>query len=115
MRPRRSPTAITLVLIGTATLSGCGKEEVATQRDVYRTRADCQADWGSDPNKCEPAMTGTSHVGGYYYGPIYRGGTGDAGSTGIPRYGSRAMSTTQVTRGGLGSSASSHSSHSSAS
>src|SRR5690349_18911659 len=111
MRPRRSPTAITLVLIGTATLSGCGKEEVATQRDVYRTRADCQADWGSDPNKCEPAMTGTSHVGGYYYGPIYRGGTGDAGSTGIPRYGSRAMSTTQVTRGGLGSSASSHSSH----
>ena len=109
MKTRRAPATITLVLIGTATLPGCGNDEVATQRDVYRTRAACQQDWGSDANQCEPAMSGTSHVGGYYYGPIYRGGSGDVGSTGLPRYGSHAMGTTQVSRGGLGASASSHS------
>lgn len=110
MRARRSPTTITLVLIGAAALPGCGKDEVSTQRDVYRTRAACQQDWGSDPNKCEPATSGASHVGGYYYGPIYRGGSAEPGTTSLPRYGSHAMGTTQVTRGGLGSSASSHSS-----
>lgn len=108
MRARRAPAAITLVLIGTAALSGCGKDEVATQRDIYRTHADCQADWGSDPSKCEPAMNGTSHVGGYYYGPVYRGGGAEPGTTSLPRYGSHAMGTTQITRGGLGASAAGH-------
>ena len=95
------------MLIGSAALSGCG-EESSSQRDIYRTRTDCQRDWGSDPRQCESARGG-AHAG-YFYGPSYRGSSGTPGTTTLPRYGSSAIGTAQTSRGGIGSSASSHSS-----
>ena len=123
MRSRRSTVTLTLVLIGAAALNGCGadEEETAT-RDVYRTRADCQRDWGDDDKKCEQVASG-NHAG-MFYGPLLFGamsGMGSRGATMAPRSGTNAIGTTQTTvsrsaagggvrRGGFGSSASSHSS-----
>ena len=121
-RTRRAPRSITLVLIGSAALSGCGDETV--RRDVYRSRMDCQADWG-DVTQCAPVRSGP-HTG-YYYGPSYRDDRrNSAGTTTLPRQGSSAVSTAHLARndtrfssasggsgsstqrGGFGSSASSH-------
>ena len=122
MTPRRSTATLTLVLIGAAALQGCGGgggDDKAT-RDVYRTRADCQRDWGDDPKKCEQQTSG--HHSGFFYGPMYGfGRTGSGSSTALaPREGSNAVSsatvsrsTGSVARGGFGSSASAHSSGSS--
>ena len=123
MRSRRSTVTLTLVLIGAAALNGCGadEEETAT-RDVYRTRADCQRDWGDDAQKCEQVTSGNHS--GMFYGPLLLGamsGMGSRGATLAPRPGTNAIGTTQTTtsrsasgggvsRGGFGSSASSHSS-----
>lgn len=101
MKRRRSPVSITLVLIGSAALYGCAEDD-AGRRDVYRSRADCQADWGSDVNRCETVRSGEHS--GYYYGPTYYGSR-PAMSGGSS---SRAVSTTPVQRGGLGSTASVH-------
>ena len=127
MRSRRSPSSITLVLIGTAALYGCSGEDTA-RRDVYRTRLDCQQDWGDEPSKCEPVRSGAHS--GYYYGPRYRDDRRhNAGTTSLPRQGSAAIGTAHVsradsghstgsshspgtTRGGFGASASAHSSSS---
>jgi uncharacterized protein YgiB involved in biofilm formation len=120
MRSRRSTAALTLVLIGAAALQGCGGEEEETAtRDVYRSRADCQRDWGDDDKKCEPATSG-QHAG-MFYGPLLYGmGANLAGRGLAPRPGTNAVATTQtsaprnassgrsVSRGGFGSSASSH-------
>jgi hypothetical protein len=131
MRTRRAPPSITLVLIGSAALSGCGDETV--RRDVYRSSLDCQADWG-DATQCAPVRSGP-HTG-YYYGPTYRDDRrNNAGTTTLPRQGSSAVSTAHLarndphhasmagsthgsssgntSRGGFGSTASSHSSSSS--
>ena len=123
MTPRRSTATLTLVLIGAAALQGCGKDEQKeATRDVYRTQADCQRDWGADPKKCEQQRSG-SHSG-MFYGPLMYGmgrmgsGSGMAsGSTMSPRKGSSAIGSTSVSsggsstsRGGFGSSASAHSS-----
>ena len=123
-RTRRAPRTITLVLIGSAALSGCGDETV--RRDVYRSSLDCQADWG-DATQCDPVRSGP-HTG-YFYGPSYRDDRrNNAGTTSLPRQGSSAVSTAHLARndtrftsatgssgsstqrGGFGSSASSHSS-----
>ena len=123
-RTRRAPRTITLVLIGSAALSGCGDETV--RRDVYRSSLDCQADWG-DATQCAPVRSGP-HAG-YFYGPSYRDDRrNNAGTTSLPRQGSSAVSTAHLARndtrftsatgssgsstqrGGFGSSASSHSS-----
>ena len=123
-RTRRAPRTITLVLIGSAALSGCGDETV--RRDVYRSSLDCQADWG-DATQCAPVRSGP-HAG-YFYGPSYRDDRrNNAGTTTLPRQGSSAVSTAHLARndtrftsatgssgsstqrGGFGSSASSHSS-----
>jgi uncharacterized protein YgiB involved in biofilm formation len=122
MRSRRSTVTLTLVLIGAAALNGCGKDEEETAtRDVYRTRADCQRDWGDDDKKCEPATSG-SHAG-MFYGPLLVGAAAGymagRGTSVAPRPGSNAIASTHtsvshggssVSRGGFGSSASSHSS-----
>ncbi|MDB5862660.1 MAG: hypothetical protein JWO70_466 [Betaproteobacteria bacterium] len=120
MRSRRSTATLTLVLIGAAALHGCGnKEEETATRDVYKSRADCQRDWGEDDKKCEQATSG-SHAG-MFYGPLLYGlasGMGGRGTSFAPRPGSNAVASTQTTtshsssvsRGGFGSSASSHSS-----
>ena len=109
MRPRRTTHSLTLVLIGTAALSGCGEE--GSRRDIYRTQAQCLQDWGNDLSRCEQARSGP-HTG-YFYGPHYRGGgRQQAGATTMPRTGSQAVGTAHVPRGGFGSSASAHSSSS---
>jgi hypothetical protein len=123
MRIRRAPRSITLVLIGSATLSACGDE--TARRDVYRTSLECQSDWG-DETRCAPVHSGP-HAG-YYYGPYYRDDRRNtAGTTTGPRSGSSAIATTHVgrnetqstthgsgggstPRGGFGSTAASHSS-----
>ena len=108
MRPRRAPATITLVLIGSAALTGCGDE--TSRHDIYRTRLDCQADWG-DETRCTPVSSGP-HTG-YYYGPGYRDNRSNtAGTTTGPRQGSSAIGTAHVARGGFGSTAASHSSSS---
>jgi len=110
MKSRRSTATLTLVLIGSAALHGCGGEPETATRDVYRTQADCNRDWGDDPKKCERQSSGTHS--GYWYGPSYgRGSTSSsAGSSAVARKGSSAMGSTTVSRSGFGSSASAHSS-----
>ncbi len=119
MNPRRSSTSVTLVLIGTSTLAGCGQQAPDTlRRDVYASQADCMQDWGADPAKCEARQTsrsGSSYT--HYYGPGYTHGSYGSTHSAHPegtqtdaRPGSRAIGTAHVSRGGFGSSASSHSS-----
>lgn len=110
VKPRRTTATLTLVLIGAAALQGCGEDAETATRDVYRTRADCQRDWGDDATKCETVRSGP-HAG-YFYGPSYGYGRSGAstGSTLAPRSGSSAVGSTSVSRGGFGSSASAHSS-----
>lgn len=117
MKSRRSTTTLTLVLIGAAALQGCGKDEKSAARDVYKSRADCQRDWGEDASKCETVSSGP-HAG-FFYGPLLYGLAGrgmgagvSPGSTMAPRPGSNAIGTTPTpaSRGGFGSSARSHSS-----
>ena len=110
MRSRKSTATLTLVLIGAAALSACGEKPDTATRDVYKTQADCKRDWGDDDKKCERVTSG-SHAG-YFYGPYYNSGrtATTTGTTLAPRSGSHAVSSTTVSRGGLGSSASSHSS-----
>jgi uncharacterized protein YgiB involved in biofilm formation len=129
MRTRRAPASITLVLIGSAALSGCGDE--TARRDIYRSSLDCRQDWG-DVSECAPVHSGP-HTG-YYYGPSYRDERrNSAGVTTGPRQGSSAIGTAHLarndtrhtsspassthgagsantSRGGFGSTASSHSS-----
>ena len=106
MKSRRCGATLTLVLIGTAGLPGCDGDAQTAARDVYRTRADCQRDWGDDPKKCEYQDSG-SHSG-FWFGPSYGyGSTRSAGGTMAARNGSNAVGTA-VTRGGFGSSASAH-------
>ena len=111
MRRRRSTATLTLVLISSASLQSCGNDEPPATRDVYRSRADCQRDWGDGDKKCESVSSGP-HAG-YFYGPLLYG-LARSGSptqtTNLPRQGTNAIASTHVTRGGFGSSASAHSS-----
>jgi uncharacterized protein YgiB involved in biofilm formation len=106
---RKSSSRVTLVMIGVAALSGCGKDE--QRRDVYASREDCLADWGNKPEDCTPATDQRHRNSGFFYGPLYaasmlgRGG-GSAWTSGA-RPDSRAIgssSSSSPTRGGFGSS-----------
>ena len=100
---RRSTLHITLVLIGTLAVAGCGKKE---QRHVYTNKQDCLDDWNSDPKSCEEVPpTSSDHRSNahYYYGPYFRTGTVLSGNQG-----SRAIRTMSVSRGGFGSLSQSH-------
>jgi uncharacterized protein YgiB involved in biofilm formation len=123
MKSRRSTTTLTLVLIGAAALHGCGgdEDEKTATRDVYKSRADCQRDWGEDAAKCEPQTSGP-HAG-MFYGPLMYGLGAMSGRSGFnnrmssARPGSSAVGSAHVpgsaggtSRGGFGSSARSHSS-----
>ena len=125
MPTRRSTATLTLVLIGAAALHGCGNDEEETAtRDVYKSRADCQRDWGDDVTKCEQQASGPHS--GMFYGPLLAGmamgrmsGGSGFGNTMAARPGSNAVGSTHVQgsgggalRGGFGSSARSHSSSS---
>jgi len=114
VRPRKSSTQVTLVLLGAAALAGCGDagQDVATRRDVYASKEDCLADW-RDPKECEAGPTQNS--GGaprmYWYGPSYGIGSSTSGTgyhAGAPRPGSKALGSHGTTRGGFGASGHAH-------
>ena len=69
MRARKRSAAITLVLAGSATLSGCGSP--VEQRDAYSNQAACVRDWGN-ASLCEPVRDGRYSTS-YFYGPPYYG------------------------------------------
>lgn len=127
MKRRRSSSSITLVLIGAASLSGCGDSDVGDptmRRDLYASRADCVQDWGDDAAKCEPTRSSSTRTGSsHYWGPAYRHGSygssrsiqSEGSTTSETRPGSRAVGTAHVSRSGFGSSSSSRSSSSSSS
>jgi uncharacterized protein YgiB involved in biofilm formation len=103
---RKSSGRVTLVLIGVAALSACSDER---KRDVYRSRADCLADWGNKPEDCTPA-TEARHAGsGFFYGPWYGshwygGSSGWTRNAGSSHAVSSVSSSSGVTRGGFGAS-----------
>jgi hypothetical protein len=68
-RVRKRSAAVTLVLAGSATLSGCGSP--VEQRDAYATQAACVRDW-SNTQLCEPVRDGR-YSSSYFYGPPYYG------------------------------------------
>ncbi|HPX61013.1 MAG TPA: hypothetical protein PLN25_04505 [Deltaproteobacteria bacterium] len=99
---RKSTLQITLVLIGSLALAGCGEKE---QRHVYANKQDCLDDWNNDPKNCEEVPRNSKdyrHSSHYYYGPYFRSGTSYRGS--------RAIRTMSVSRGGFGSLSRFHSS-----
>jgi uncharacterized protein YgiB involved in biofilm formation len=44
--------AIALTLIASASLVSCAEEQLETQRTQYRSRAECEADWGVGDDRC---------------------------------------------------------------
>lgn len=110
---RKSSSRVSLVLIGVAAISGCGKDD--QRRDVYASKDDCLADWGNKPEDCTPATEERHRGGGFFYGPFYggglmRGGSGSAWNSaarGGRAVGSTSSSPTRAggsSRGGFGSS-----------
>jgi uncharacterized protein YgiB involved in biofilm formation len=117
---RKRSLHLTLVLIGAATLAGCGRLEndAGTSRDVYANLEECRADWGN-PEDCEEIDEKRSATGSRaFYGPRYSSRTGSysGGYSTTTRPGSRSKGTvsgaSSAKRGGFGSSSSRHSSSS---
>ena len=102
---RKSSGRVTLVLIGVAALSGCGEDD--KRRDVYATREDCLADWANKPEDCKRATEPRHASSGFWYGPTYpyRSSSSASSWASGARGGSRAVSSSSVSRGGFGSSA----------
>lgn len=83
------------------------------RRDLYQTRVACEQEWGAGSTQCQPthdwdygSSNGGGYAGGHYWGPAYRGARyGDQ-----VRFGSRALSSRAVARGGFGSSSGSRTS-----
>ena len=71
-RLRKRSAAITLVLAGSAGLSGCGSP--VEQRDTYASRMACLNDW-PDSSLCEPVRDGR-YASSYHYGPPYYSSSG---------------------------------------
>jgi len=71
-RGRKRSAAITLVLAGSAGLSGCGSP--VEQRDAYANVGSCVKDWG-DASLCEPVKDGRYSTS-YIYGPPYYSSSG---------------------------------------
>ena len=106
LRKLRRSSRVTLVLAGVAALSACSSED-DQRRDVYKSREDCLADWANKPADCKPATDQRHASSGFWYGPMYpyrSGSSGNAWTSGA-RSGSRAISSSTVSRGGFGSSA----------
>jgi uncharacterized protein YgiB involved in biofilm formation len=125
MRQRRASRNVTLVLIGTAALAGCGPAPQKMARDHYATLEDCTADWGR-PEACDRVQS-SGYPGGYIYrGPLYMFDSRDAARRDVMSDAERAgraslvdrsrqgrsigTSVEPTTRGGFGSSARSYSS-----
>jgi uncharacterized protein YgiB involved in biofilm formation len=110
LRKLRRSSQVTLVLIGVASLAGCGRTE--ERHDVYKSREDCLADWGNKPEDCNPATQPSHAARGFWYGPTYYGHPGFFGSAwsssggGSHAIGSSGKSSgSSISRGGFGSSA----------
>ena len=73
MDRRRSPTHITLVLIGAVTLAACSEQPAQGVRDQYASAEDCAADWGR-PDNCEPVRSSGVPGGFLFWGPLYAAG-----------------------------------------
>jgi uncharacterized protein YgiB involved in biofilm formation len=137
-RGRKRSATITLVLAGSAALGGCGSP--VEQRDAYATQAACVKDW-NNAALCEPVRDGRYSTS-YFYGPPYYGNgttyslfgrtrsptlaaspnamdaqrlqTGSVAGSHSAQIAMRSgAGSSNVSRGGFGSSASSHSSSSS--
>jgi hypothetical protein len=68
-RTRKRSATITLVLAGSAALGGCGSP--VEQRDAYASQAACVKDW-NNASLCEPVRDGRYSTS-YFYGPPYYG------------------------------------------
>ncbi len=68
-RSRKRSAAITLVIAGSATLGGCGSP--IEQRDAYSSMQSCTKDW-NNPTLCQPVKDGR-YASSYFYGPPYYG------------------------------------------
>ena len=139
-RTRKRSATITLVLAGSAALGGCGSP--VEQRDAYASQAACVKDW-NNAALCEPVRDGRYSTS-YFYGPPYYGNgttysmfgrtrsptlaaspnamdaqrlsTGTVATSPSAQLAMRSgAGSSNVARGGFGSSASSHSSSSSSS
>jgi len=66
----KSSARVTLVLLGVAALSGCGRAN-EERRDIYSSREDCLADWANRPEDCQPATDPAHASHGWFYGPTY--------------------------------------------
>ena len=125
MHRRRASRNITLVLIGTAAMAGCGPSQKMA-RDHYATLEDCAADWGR-PEACDRVQSSGYPGGGYIFrGPPYVFDSRDAARRDVltdaaragraslvdPSRQGRSIGTTieSTARGGFGSSARSYSS-----
>ena len=106
LRKLRRSSQVTLVLAGIAAISGCSSGD-DQRRDVYKSREDCLADWANKAEDCKPATNANHASRGFWYGPFYSYGSHASRgnwSNGT-RIGSRAVSSSSVSRGGFGSSA----------
>ena len=106
LKKLRRSSRVTLVLAGIAALAACSSED-DQRRDVYKSREDCLADWANKPEDCKPATEPRHASSGYWYGPMYPYRSSSSGNawTSNARSGSRAISSSTVSRGGFGSSA----------
>jgi hypothetical protein len=66
-------------------------------RDGYRSRQDCQRDWGRYGNECREERDSHGVSTGGYFGPSY-----EAGSRPTTRHPSLSKGTSLVQRGGFG-------------
>ena len=106
LKKLRKSSRVTLVLAGIAALSACSSED-DHRRDVYKSREDCLADWSNKTEDCSRATEARHAASGFWYGPTYPYRSYSSGSswTSGARSGSRAISSSSVSRGGFGSSA----------
>ena len=103
-RARKRSAAITLVLAGSATLSGCGSP--VEQRDAYSSLDSCVRDW-NNASLCEPVKD-NRYASSYFYGPPYYGSGTTYSMFGRTRYPSinpspNAMDTQRVQTGTVAS------------
>ncbi len=124
-RPRKSSASITLVLISSVVMHGCGPDPGdgrGVRRDVYSSLEDCRAEWDRADNCERVSSTGSrwhSSSGHHFYGPRYTwhdtptsGGDPKAAEA-RPRPGSRALGIASI--GGSSASGGSRSGFSSSS
>jgi len=103
VRVRKSSARVTLVLIGVAALSGCGRGD-DQRRDIYASREDCLADWGNKPQDCTPATDPDYRSRHFFYGPSYIYHSGGSGSTWVHTPRALGSTSTHPARGGFGAS-----------